>query len=70
MVGLFDGLSQGVGGPLGPAPGVAAGNAPVHSATEAASVSRRSRRFFTFSPGLVDQKTSRVDAVFPRDAGI
>jgi len=69
VVVLFDGLLRGAGAPLGPAPGVAAGTAPVHSVTKAAIVSRSSRRFFAFSPGLVDQKASRVDAVFPRDAG-
>lgn len=40
MIVLFDGLLRGVGAPLGPAPDVAAGTAPVHSAIEAASVSR------------------------------
>ena len=65
---LFDGLSWGVGAPLRSVAGVTAVViSSLLPATETASVSRWSRRFFNFSPGLVDQRDSLADAILPQE---
>jgi len=57
---LSDGPFWGMAAAFGPAPAGAASAAPPLSATEAARVSRSLRRFFSFSPGRVDQKRCRA----------
>lgn len=65
----FDARSAGVGAKLNSAIGAAAVVRSALPAAETASVSRGSRRFFSFSPGLLDQKDLLANALFSRREG-